>query len=129
MTQEELGRILGVQKSAIQKYETGKVTDLRASTILKLSRTFSVYPWFFVYDDPSEGFRRLLTANIAADSEIKDLAVLAAERLNEAGYMSDVLTLMATITALNKEGFARIIAYASDLNKIDEYKQGYRPGN
>lgn len=42
MTQSELGEILGVQKSAIAKYENGKVKNIKADTIKKLCDLFDV---------------------------------------------------------------------------------------
>ena len=37
MTQEELGKLLGVQKSAIAKYESGRVVNIKRSTLKKIS--------------------------------------------------------------------------------------------
>ena len=37
MTQEELGKALGVQKSAIAKYENGRVVNIKRSTLKKIS--------------------------------------------------------------------------------------------
>ena len=37
MTQEELGNALGVQKSAIAKYEKGRVVNIKRSTLKKIS--------------------------------------------------------------------------------------------
>ena len=48
MTQEELGEKLGVQKSAIAKYENGRVENLKRSTIQKLSEIFNVSPLKFL---------------------------------------------------------------------------------
>ena len=42
MTQEELGKILGVQKSAVAKYENGKVSNMKRSSIKKLADFFGV---------------------------------------------------------------------------------------
>ena len=44
MTQEDLGRELGVQKSAIAKYESGRVENIKRSTILKMANIFDVDP-------------------------------------------------------------------------------------
>ena len=35
MTQEQLGEILGVQRSAIAKYENGRVVNIKRSTLKK----------------------------------------------------------------------------------------------
>ena len=37
LTQEELGSIVGVQKSAIAKYENGRVVNIKRSTLQKLA--------------------------------------------------------------------------------------------
>lgn len=37
LTQEELGKIVGVQKSAIAKYENGRVVNIKRSTLQKLA--------------------------------------------------------------------------------------------
>ena len=37
MTQEELGKVVGLQKSAIAKYESGRVVNIKRSTIQKLA--------------------------------------------------------------------------------------------
>ena len=44
MTQEELGNLIGVQKAAINKYETGVVVNLKKSTIAALSNALHVSP-------------------------------------------------------------------------------------
>ena len=44
LTQEDLGAIIGVQKSAIAKYENGRVENLKRSTIEKLATYFNVSP-------------------------------------------------------------------------------------
>lgn len=48
LTQEQLGDILGVQKSAIAKYENGRVENLKTSTIKKMSEYFGVSPLLFL---------------------------------------------------------------------------------
>lgn len=42
LTQTQLGEILGVQKSAIAKYESGRVTNLKYETIEKICKYFDV---------------------------------------------------------------------------------------
>lgn len=48
LTQEELGRKVGVQKSAIYKYETGLVVNLKRSTIEKLAQVLGVKPTYLM---------------------------------------------------------------------------------
>lgn len=44
MTQEELGKILGVQKSAIAKYESGRVVNIKRSTLKTISEVLEIRP-------------------------------------------------------------------------------------
>lgn len=37
LTQEQLGKLVGVQKSAIAKYENGRVVNIKRSTLQKLA--------------------------------------------------------------------------------------------
>lgn len=54
LTQEELGAKLGLQKAAIQKYEAGKVENIKRATIKKLAEIFSVSPaYIMALDDLS----------------------------------------------------------------------------
>lgn len=50
LTQEELGDLLGVQKSAVQKYENGSIS-LKGETIKKLCEIFSVLPYELIWED------------------------------------------------------------------------------
>lgn len=43
-TQEELGQMLGVQKSAIAKYESGRVVNIKRSTLKKISEILDIKP-------------------------------------------------------------------------------------
>lgn len=52
ITQEELGKIIGVQRAAVQKWESGKVQNLKRETIKKLSEYFGVPASSFI--DSSE---------------------------------------------------------------------------
>ena len=44
MTQEELAEKLGLQKSAIAKYENGRVENIKRSTIQKMAELFDRTP-------------------------------------------------------------------------------------
>ena len=44
LTQEELGKMIGVQRAAINKYETGIVVNLKRSTIERLANALNVDP-------------------------------------------------------------------------------------
>ena len=72
MTQEELGEILGVQKSAIAKYENGRVVNIKRSTLKKISDALGIPPHELIFDE------KLMLENKAPSNE-KDLS--EAERM------------------------------------------------
>lgn len=51
MTQEELGEILGVQKSAIAKYENGRVVNIKRSTLKKISDVLGIRPSELIFEE------------------------------------------------------------------------------
>lgn len=52
LTQEELGEKLGLQKSAIAKYENGRVENIKRSTIQAMAELFGVSPSYVLgFDD------------------------------------------------------------------------------
>lgn len=51
MSQEELGDILGIQKSAVAKYENGRVTNIKRQTLQKLSDVLDIPPHELIYEE------------------------------------------------------------------------------
>lgn len=51
MTQEELGDLLGLQKSAIAKYENGRVINIKRSTLKKLSDILGLRPSELIFEE------------------------------------------------------------------------------
>lgn len=53
LTQEELGRLVGVQRAAINKYEKGTVVNIKRSTLQKLADALGVLPVDLLDDEES----------------------------------------------------------------------------
>ena len=51
MTQDQLSDALKVNKSSIQKYESGAVHNLKMETMRNLYTLFDVPPWVFVFPE------------------------------------------------------------------------------
>jgi transcriptional regulator with XRE-family HTH domain len=51
MTQEELGNLIGVQKSAIAKYESGRVVNIKRSTLKKISDILGIRPSELIFEE------------------------------------------------------------------------------
>lgn len=81
VTQEELGKIIGVQKSAILKYESGLVENMKRNSIKTLADYFGVRPSYLmglddtlinVYSSVHAGILSEMIENIVDTEEISE---------------------------------------------------------
>jgi transcriptional regulator with XRE-family HTH domain len=52
MTQEELGELLGIKKSAVAKYENGRVQNIKRSTLKRISAILDIPPSELIFEKP-----------------------------------------------------------------------------
>lgn len=82
LTQQELGDIVGVQKSAIAKYENGRVVNIKRSTLQKITKALDMRPSELLFDDSPKDTANL-HVRIITDFELmealKDYYVLSEE--------------------------------------------------
>ena len=72
LSQEQLGKMVGVQRAAINKYETGVVVNLKRSTIAKLATALGVTPTMLLgWDDEIP-----LASNIEPLPETKKIPIV-----------------------------------------------------
>ena len=105
-TQEELGKILGVQKSAIQKYEKGTIKNFKPETISKLCQAFDVTPGVF-FDS------MLDTDKLSREVKVlEEISIL---------FGSQAVDLLECFQAMNGQGKAKLYSYAKDLAEMEKY--------
>lgn len=109
MTQEEVGKHLGVGKAAVQKYESGQVQNLKAAHIKKLCMLFNRRPWDFIFDDDDEPK--------PADFKMNDMTILK----DVVG--AEWLIILEDLQKINELGQTKIKEYIRDIAKIDEYRK------
>ncbi len=51
LTQERLGEMLGVKRSAIAKYEKGRVVNIKRSTLKKISDILGIRPSELIFEE------------------------------------------------------------------------------
>ena len=69
LTQEELGKIVGLQKSAIAKYESGRVVNIKRSTLQKLAKALDLRGSdLIIENNPKEA--ATLHARVLLDTEL-----------------------------------------------------------
>lgn len=75
LTQEELGKLVGVQKSAIAKYESGRVVNIKRSTLQKLAEALNLKGSDLIIEsNPKEAAE--LSARVLMDSDLRELVEL-----------------------------------------------------
>ena len=94
-----MSKILGVNLSSIQKYESGAVNNLKMETIRKLSDHFNLSPIVFIFPEEVE-----------YDS-------LCTGRFIKGRYFDHTKIVMA----LNDEGVNKVFVYAADLLASGNY--------
>ena len=74
LTQEELGKYIGVQKAAIRKYEKGEVKNMKRSSIQILSNLSKVSPSYLmcIEDESSSALNNIEYTNIPLISEYNE---------------------------------------------------------
>lgn len=114
LTQEELGKIIGVNKAAIQKYESGQVMNMKRSKIATLSKYFKVDPtWLMGFDEEQDNQPETKQENHETDCDLID-----------ACFGKDAYKLVQTFLKLNDVGQAKAIEYLSDLADNAKYTEG-----
>ena len=130
MTQDELGRALGVKKAAVQKMESGK-TSIGVDKLMLICETFNVmsahilygtFPllWEKVYGVKVEGG----VAPLNVSKRLAELDTLAERRFGQKG-----IALLRDMESLNETGVERAIAYVSDLMRIEDYRKSEEPSS
>ena len=104
MSQEELGRRVGVQRAAINKYEKGTVTNIPIPTIEKIAYVFDVSPTYIVGWDKADS--NPLAAEVKVIQGVKRF------------FGSDSVELLESYLALTTIGKKRLQMYADELAKI-----------
>ena len=101
MSQEELGRRVGVQRASIQKYEKGTVENIPLRTIEKIANVFSVSPTYIV------GWDNLVVNPLSAEVRV----IQGIKRF----YGTDAVNLLEVYSMLSSVGRKKLLAYADDI--------------
>lgn len=104
LSQEELGKRVGVQRAAINKYEKGTVTNIPIHTIEKIAAVFDVSPTFIVgWNGDKEN---------PLSAEVKVIKGV------EQFFGKDTVDLIEIYSTIDSEGRKRIYQYAHDMSRI-----------
>ena len=105
MTQDELGEQLGVQKSAVAKWENGRTQNIKRSIIQSMAILFGCDPTYLMgFDEDDEE---------DDNTEIK--------------LSPEECLLVNTFRNLNDEGQGKLLEYAHMLDALGTYKTETEP--
>ena len=104
MSQEELGRRVGVQRAAINKYEVGAVTNIPIATIEKIASVFDVSPTYIV------GWNE--TASNPLSAEVKVLQGV------KTFYGKDSVDLLEGYVSMSPTGRKKVLQYLDDMSRL-----------
>ncbi len=111
MSMEELGKHIGVGKSAILKYEKGEVENLPRSTIEKMAILFGVSPSHIMCFDEWDNNSQALSDE-----------VMLIERI-QAKWGKDVLTIIQNYCELNDAGKNNLLLVSETLTELHRFKK------
>lgn len=113
LTQDELGDLVGVQKSAIAKYENGVIENLKRSTILKLSEALDLTPTQIMgfeeeqneipdkFTTVKDAMEFLLNQTVVMGFNGLDISKLSEE--DQVNYANEVLNMMKLVSLKYKD--------------------------
>lgn len=90
-TQEELGNLVGVQKSAIAKYESGRVVNIKRSTLQKIASALDIRPSELIFEHTpkeSASFHVKVISDLELMASLKDYYKL---NLNDRRMVRDLI--------------------------------------
>ncbi len=111
LTQEQLGKLLGVKKSAIAKYENNRVENLKKETIQKLSDIFNVPASYFLGIEENQP----IIANSITIPLYNDISCGTGIFVDD--NIDEYISLPESLLSLNKEYFCQ---YASGDSMVGE---------
>lgn len=100
LTLEEVGEHLGITKSAIQKYESGEVKNIKLDTIKNLCLFYDVVPMTLIFPD----YTRFQPVRIS-------------QALN-----TEYIHFMEQYELLNQTGRTKVLTYLDDMLLIPHYR-------
>jgi transcriptional regulator with XRE-family HTH domain len=104
MSQEELGRRVGVQRAAINKYEKGSVTNIPITTVEKIASVFNVSPTYILGWNGDTG--EPLALEVKVLQGVKHF------------YGADCVDLIEDYISLNSKGKKRVHQYITDIAQL-----------
>lgn len=106
LTQEELGELVGVKKSAVAKWENGRVSEIGRSNLQGLAKALGIDPAELIGEDGIEVRKRI-------KKDPKAAAAKAAELLSDQDFI-DLYTLYKSLPQEKKNQIRDFILFIAN---------------
>ena len=119
MTQEDLGNEVGIQKAAINKYETGIVVNLKRGRLERIAKVLGVNPVWLMDDDadwpPVKSVRAMMMSGVdhLEDSDFKKMV----KESNEAKELGE---LYLSLSPTNRAAVRKYAAFLKDQEEEND---------
>lgn len=121
MTQEELAEKLGLKKSAIAKYESGRVQNIKRSTLEKMAAIFNCTPSSLMgFQDQDLGF-------FIRDTQIGSNDIFIEQtKINSTNSLARYMRYVEMYMQLDSDNQERLNKYAETLLSLQEQEQSLK---
>lgn len=110
LSQDALGKLVGVNRAAVNKWENGSVENIKRSTIKKLSEVFGVSPCDLMkWDNEPKEEKQVMQEELDPMDMIKKK------------YGLESIELIKLFIQLNETGRAKALENLSDLVQLEKY--------
>jgi transcriptional regulator with XRE-family HTH domain len=104
MSQEELGRRIGVQRAAVNKYEKGSVTNIPIAAVEKIANVFEVSPSYIL------GWKEAKSSELALEVKV----IQGVQHF----FGKEAVDLLENYVCVTKNGKKRILEYSYEVSKL-----------
>lgn len=111
LSQEALGAKLGVNKAAVQKWESGRVENLKRKTIKQLADLFEISSCSLMGWDEAYNNNDKLAKEVSVIEQIQDQ------------YGKDAVKLLESFVQLNGTGKAKALENITDIAALPKYTE------
>lgn len=127
LSQEALGEQLGVNKAAVQKWESGRVKNLKTTVIIELAEIFDISPSELMGWGSRPTEEQIQAWDEASNPKLADNVKLILEIEKSFGKPS--VEMLNQFNELNDIGKEKAIEYVSDLTDNEKYTEKNTPGS
>ena len=122
LTYEELGKIVGVGKSTVRKWETGMIENIKRDNIVALAKALNVSPALIMgWDIDTTNEKKLNNPLSDNEKQLEDKLSKSKQSIN--ALSKKEIILLEKYNSLDTEDKSKVIDYTNLLSSQDKYKK------